>query len=158
MPTVGAFLMAVARAASGVDGEASFPPPRAPPRPNRNAGLSRSARSGSTGTSVGGAAAAPRPPRPPRPAAAPRPPRPPRPPAGAAVVDGVRFQAATNSSLCSSVDQPVRLILIDSPAPLTFSVVAVKWALAGAFAGVCAANVQTKAARQNAMAVLTRMN
>lgn len=134
--------MAAASDASGASGVGPVGPPRAPPRPNRKAGLSGSTASGSGGRSPAGAAAAASPPRaPPRPPA-PRPaaPAPPRPAAPAAApvpapprapprpwgAAEVSVQAATNSSRRVSGDHSVKLILMDSPAPLTFSEVAVK--------------------------------
>src|SRR5215475_7830153 len=134
MPRVGAFFIVEASDATGVCG-ASSDAPQAPPRPKRKAGLSASTASGSAGVSEA-PSAAPREPlaaRPPRPAA----PRPPRPSSGG---DGWFFivQAATNSSRCVSVDQPFKLILIGSPAPLIFAVVAVKCRGAGACALIVA--------------------
>src|SRR5262249_50715397 len=137
MPRVGAFFIVEVSDATGVCG-ASSAAPRAPPRPNRKAGLSASTASGSAGTSEAPSAApraplAPRPPRPP-----PLPPRPPRPSAGAGDSWFFIVQAATNSSRCASVDQPFKLILIGSPAPLTFAVVAVKCTGVGACALIVA--------------------
>src|SRR6186713_2009594 len=129
MPTVEALLSAAARDASGVWVLGPVPPPpRAPPRPRAGAALSglsgSTGRSGTAGAGVAGVAAPPRAPRPPPPRPAPPPPPAPRPPrpCGAAAVS---VHAATNSSRRLSGDHSVRLILIASPAPLTFADVAV---------------------------------